>query len=245
MVCYGTNKRIKGSGMLDNLMKPFTYEKYLGERHGYSLNPKTFLQPFSYCGPGTAILTREKLGDTKVVDDLDQYAKDHDYTYFREKSEYEKDHDKQKHMKNIWKADDQFIEKAKNSKDEPIMGPLASKLIATKEVAEKLGAPTTFTGFGADQESESTDPVARLRSLVQQQYKSDAKNDKKKIQRGGIAPILIPIGVAIASALGSKAISDIYDWVKSKVTGSGVKVPYHKTKAQRIQFLKEVVNNLN
>ena len=37
---YGNKQR--GSGIMDNLMKPFTYEKYKGERHGYSLNPKTF-----------------------------------------------------------------------------------------------------------------------------------------------------------------------------------------------------------
>ena len=182
MVCHGTSKRTQGSGsIIDSLTKPFTYEKNPGERHGYSLNPKTFLQPFAYCGPGTAILTRERLGDTNVVDDLDQCAKDHDYTYFREKSEYEKDHDKQKHMKNIWKADDKFIEKAKNSKDEPIMGPLASKLIATKEVAEKSGLmeSRTFTGFGSEQEPENSDPVARLRQIVSAEYKTQAKKTRK------------------------------------------------------------------
>ena len=102
-----------------------------------------------------------------------------------------------------------------------------------------------FSGFGAEPEQENSDPVARLRRLVNEQYNSETKKDKRKIQRGGVVPALIPIGVAIASALGSKAISDIYDWIKSKVTGSGVKVPYHKTKRQRIEFLKDVVNNLN
>jgi len=65
----------------------------------------------SYLGPHTAVLEREKRGDTQVVDDLDQCAKDHDYYYLKEKTEYEKDHDKQKHMANIWKADDDFVKK--------------------------------------------------------------------------------------------------------------------------------------
>ena len=137
MVCFD-HRRQQGSGVIDTLMKPFTYEKYKGERHGYSLNPNTFLQPFSYLGPHTAVLERERLGDTKVVDDLDLYAKNHDYLYLKEKSEYEKDHDKAKHMANIWKGDDEFVTKAYNSKDEPIMGPLASKLIQTKESLEKI-----------------------------------------------------------------------------------------------------------
>ena len=137
MVCYNHGRQQGSGSVIDTLMKPFTYEKYPGERHGYSLNPKTFLTPFAYLGPHTNVLEREKRGDTQVVDDLDQYAKDHDYSYLKEKTEYENDNNKQKHMVNIWKADDEFVRKAYNSKDEPIMGPLSSKLISTKESLEK------------------------------------------------------------------------------------------------------------
>ena len=49
--------------------------------------------------------------NNKPLNDLDASAKEHDYAYLREKSEYEKDHDKQKHINNIHRADDVFIEK--------------------------------------------------------------------------------------------------------------------------------------
>ena len=44
MVAYNhSNSRFQnGSGVMDQLMRPFTYGKYAGERHAYSLNPKTF-----------------------------------------------------------------------------------------------------------------------------------------------------------------------------------------------------------
>ena len=71
MVAFN-HKKQNGGSMFDNLLKPFTYEKYKGEHHGYSLNPKTFLKPFSYNGPGTQIKLRQQLGDTQVVGDLDQ-----------------------------------------------------------------------------------------------------------------------------------------------------------------------------
>ena len=244
MVCINS-KNQKGGGIMDTLMKPFTYEKYKGERHGYSLNSKTFLTPFAYLGPHTAVLEREKRGDTQVVDDLDQYAKDHDYSYLKEKTEYEKDHDKQKHMANIWKADDEFVRKSYNSKDEPIMGPIASKLIQTKENLEKHHLMDTkrFSGMGTEKEEESTDPVQRLRDIVKQQYKSEEKQkNKKKVQKGGFLP-LVPIGIAIASAIGSKLAGDLYDYVKKKVTGNGYNMN-HKTLKDKKLFLKDFINNI-
>ena len=241
MVCINKRKT-NGGGVVDNLLKPFTYEKYAGERHGYSLNPKTFLQPFSYLGPHTALRERERRGDTQCVDDSDTYARDHDYAYDREKSEYEKDHDKPKHIRNVWKADDTFIQKAKNSRDEPIMGPLSAKLISTKKTLEKSNLLDTrhFEGFGASE--EINDPVAKLREIVKKEYKPEKKSDKK-IQKGGLA-FLAPIGIAIASAVGSKLASDLYDFIKKRVTGSGVSIPKHKTKKQKVQFVKEIVNSI-
>ena len=81
--------------------------------------------------------------------------------------------------------------------------------------------------------TESSDPCSRLRSLVQQQYKTEAKNNNRKVQRGGVLLALIPIGVAIASALGSKFAGDMYDWVKKKITGGKINVPHHKTKKNK------------
>ena len=140
-------------------------------------------------------------------------------------------------------ADDVFIDRAKNSRDDPIMGKISSKLIAAKEGLEKAGIMDTkrFSGFGA--EEEINDPVAKLRELVKKEYKPEKKSDKK-IQKGGVFP-LIPIGIAIASAIGSKLAGDLYDFIKSKVTGNGYKIPRHKTKKQKVQFVKEVINNID
>lgn len=240
MVAFGAHRQ-HGGGVIDSLMKPFTVRKYGNEAHARSLDPAHFLQGYNYVGPRTEVLYRDKIGDNKPLNDLDATAKEHDFAYLREKEEYEKDHNKVKHMRNIHRADDVFIHKAKNSRDDPIMGKISSKLIATKEGLEKAGLMDTkrFSGFGAEEGSENADPVARLRVLVQEQYKKDTKKDK--IQKGGVLP-LVPIGIAVASALAGKLSGDLYDWIKSKITGSGMKVPYHKTKKQKIQFIKEVVN---
>ncbi len=55
MVCFSTNNRINGGSIMDTLMKPFTYEKYAGERHAYSLAPSTFMKPMNFMGPGTGL----------------------------------------------------------------------------------------------------------------------------------------------------------------------------------------------
>ena len=224
-------------------MKPFTVQKYGQEMHARSLDPNHFLQGYSYVGPRTEVSLRDKIGDNIPLNDLDATAKEHDLAYLREKREYEKDHDKQKHMKNVWHADDVFINKSKNSRNDPVMGKIASKLIATKENLEKAGVMDTkqFTGFGVPEE-EIIDPVARLRTLVQKEYKTE-KNGKK-IQKGGVFP-LVPIAMAIGSAVAGKLAGDLYDFVKKKITGGGQKVPNHKTKKEKVEFLKEIVNSIN
>ena len=244
MVCINRRKQ-NGGGILDSLMKPFTVQKYGQEMHSRSLDPNHFLQGYNYVGPRTEVLLRDKLGDNIPLNDLDATAKQHDYAYLREKQEYEKDHDKQKHMKNVWHADDAFIEKARNSRNDPVMGKIASKLIATKKGLEQSGLIDTkqFSGFGVAEEEEINDPVARLRNLVQSEHKTE-KKDKKKIQKGGFLP-LVPIAMAIGSAVAGKLAGDLYDFVKKKVTGQGYKVPYHKTKKLKVHFLKDIVNNID
>jgi len=242
MVCI-SKRKINGGGVLDSLMRPFTVNKYGNERHARSLDPNHFMQGYSFVGPATEVKLRNRIGDNIALNDLDRTAEAHDRSYLREKEEYERDHNKPKHIKNVWRADDVFIDKARNSKDDPIMGKITSKLMATKkglEVAQVLPT-TTFSGFGA--EEEITDPVARLRKLAQKESKPDKKNSKK-VQKGGFLPLLAPVGIAIASAVGSKLAGDLYDFIKSKITGSGYKVPHHKTKAKRVQFVKEIVNSI-
>ena len=204
--------------MFDNLLKPFTVDKYnVGERHARSLDPNNFLRGNNYVGPHTDLLLREKIGDNKPINDLDQMAKDHDYSYLHGKKQFEKDHNKKQHINNVWKSDDIFINKAKNSQNDPIIGNIASKLISTKKHLEQTGLMDTkrFSGFGIKEISENNDPVSRLRSLVQEKYSIEEKKNKIKTQKGGLIPLL-PIGIAIASALGSKLVGDLYDFVKKK-----------------------------
>jgi len=241
MVCIGKGK-INGGGVIDSLMSPFTVNKYGNERHARSLDPKHFMQGYTYVGPGTQVRYRDQIGDNVALNDLDRTAEAHDRSYLREKSEYERDHNKPKHIKNVWQADDVFIDKARNSRDDPIMGKISSRLIQAKKGLEQVGMDTKiYSGFGA--EEENNDPVARLRTLAKKEYKVE-KQSKSKTVKGGVFP-LIPIGVAIASALGSKLAGDLYDFIKSKVTGSGQKIPPHKTKKQKIQFVKDIVNNID
>ena len=89
------------------------------------------------------------------MNDLDRYAKSHDEIYQNEKEAYEKDHDKQRHMKNIWKSDDEFIANAKAQNDDPIGGVIALNLIKAKKHLEQSGIlPTeTMTGFGESNDS--------------------------------------------------------------------------------------------
>ena len=49
-----------GSGVFDSLLKPFTVEKYAGERHARSLDAKHFLQGYNFFGPQTQLDLREK-----------------------------------------------------------------------------------------------------------------------------------------------------------------------------------------
>ena len=245
MVCYShsSSRLQQGSGVLDDLLRPFTVNKYGNEAHARSLDKNHFMEGYKYVGPRTEVLLREKLGDNIPLNDLDRAAKVHDLSYLHEKEAYNKDHDKQKHINNIWKSDSIFIDKAKNSRDDPIMGAVSSKLIAGKKKLEESGLlnTTQFSGFGTHEEEENSDPVARLRNLVEQEYKSETKH--KKTQKGGF--ILAPLAIGAATAIGSKLAGELYDFVKKKLTsGSGVKVPYHKTRQQKIEFIKEVINKL-
>ena len=124
------------------------------------------------------------------------------------------------------------------------MGAVSSKLIAGKKKLEESGLlnTTQFSGFGASEEEEISDPVARLRNLVEQEYKSETKH--KKTQKGGF--ILAPLAIGAATAIGSKLAGEIYDFVKKKLisSGNGVKIPNHKTKKEQLEFLKDVINKL-
>ena len=102
-------------------------------------------------------------------------------------------------------------------------------MIQTKENLEKANLLDThkFSGFG--------DPAARLREMVHDQY----NKKKRKSQRGGILPIVAAIGTAAATALASKIVADLYELVKKKMSGSGLRQINHRTKNEKKQFLIE------
>jgi hypothetical protein len=108
-------------------MKNFTYEKYPTERHSYSLDPNHFMEAYSYVGHHIQLKLREELHDNIPLNKLDEAAKKHDDAYLKEKNGFETDHKKQNHIDNVWKADDEFINEAKNQADDPIVGNIAAK----------------------------------------------------------------------------------------------------------------------
>ena len=251
MVAFGNQRRQqKGNGIMDTLLNKFTYQRYPGERHAISLAPSTFGKPMNFMGPGTRLDLRLNPDNTPKVNSLPLSKSDyasfrHDLAYDRAKKEYEKNptsENRRQQLNKIWQADDKFVDEMKYDYEEP-MAPIAGKLIQTKEFMEKTGVlPTkTFSGFG----EESADPTFKLKQLVKEKYMADEKVDrrKKKIQKGGVLPLL-PIGVAVASAIAGKLASDLYDFVKKKITGKGYAVPNHRTRNQKKQFLLDVIKQI-
>ena len=250
MVCFD-HRRQQCSGVIDSIMKKFTAERYPGERHAYSLAPATFGTAMSFMGPNSDLSRRlnpdeTPKQDSQCVNSADYNSYLHDLQYKHIKNDYLKNptpENKKQQMKRIWKADDQFINAMDQDTEEP-MAPIAGKLIQIKETGEKLGLPTTFSGFGKKEESENSDPCYRLRSLVKEQYKNEAKQEnKKKVQKGGFLIPLIPLATTALSALIAKAVPDIYDFIKSKISGSGYKMN-HKTLKDKKLFLKDFANQL-
>ena len=75
-----------------------------------------------------------------------------------------------------------------NDHEEP-MAKVAGNLIQAKETAEKLGASTTFSGFGTSKEPENNDPVARLRRLAQQEYILKSKKTRESFRKGVLSSL--------------------------------------------------------
>ena len=232
----------RGTGIMENLLKPFTVQKYGQEMHARSFDPKHFLTGYNYVGPKTELMLREKLHDDIPLNDLDQFAKTHDYAYLREKEEYDRDNDKPKHIKRIWESDDQFIRNARQSNDDPIMGKIAANLIEKKEQLEKSGLMDTkkFSGFG--------DPVARLRKLSRKYYRHQEGPNKKepqnKLQHGGFLPAgALAVLLPAAGTLLGKILVDAYTSIKHKITGKGYKMN-HTNNADKIEFMKKLIKQI-
>ena len=80
--------------------------------------------------------------------------------------------------------------------------------------------------------------------MAQQEYKAEVKH--KKTQKGGFLPaVLAPVAIAGLSAIAAKITSELYDFIKGKlISGGKYKIPHHKNKKEKIQFIKNIVHNL-
>ena len=82
---------------------------------------------------------------------------------YMKNEEYLKDHDKKKHINNVWKADQEFIDEANNQNDDRVMGKISASLIRAKRFEEQMtGATEKFSGFG----EKHNDPIYRLKVLA-------------------------------------------------------------------------------
>ena len=175
--------------------------------------------------------------DSQPINHADYASMQHDIAYMQAKDNYDKNptkENRQRQLKKVWDADDQFIDEMKRDKEEP-MAPIAGKLIKNLEQAHLLSTKR-FEGFG------SSDPTARLKELVKSKYRNEEKKQNK--QSGGILPIVAAVETAAATAIATKLAGDLYEFIKKKISGQRYKIPYHNTKKEKKQFLLEVVKNI-
>lgn len=183
---------------------------YPGEMHARSLNLRHIGMKYNYAGPFTHYEEREARGD-RGINDLDEAARAHDKAYFLAGKAYDKDKDKGKFVGAVATADKVFRDKASRSKDDPLLGSIASKAIGAKQVAEVAGLPTTvFSGRGADDPL----PGEKLKKMLK-------KHDKKAAQSGGVLP-LVPLAVGVLSSLAVEGVTRLFDHFFGK-KGNGKK----------------------
>ena len=97
MVCYShSNSRLQQGAVLDQLLRPFTAETFVGERHAYSLSPATFLKPINFMGPHTRLDLRldkneQPLPSSIPLNSSDYNSYIHDLKYKHAKEDYLKD----------------------------------------------------------------------------------------------------------------------------------------------------------
>ena len=233
------------------------------ELHARSLNPSTFLQYHNWTGPGDDVKAKTDVNGNPLpqynyINSLDKTSFEHDNSYHYAKKAYEENKNPENwklQRKKIDEADNKYVHDSWNDPDEPILGKLASTAVYLKNKAENVGILPTrlISGFGTQAENqeedddEPKDPCLKLRQLVKHQYSHEKRKAKKqliKTQHGGLAPIVIAGLTALVGALGKKFGEDAYEFVKKKIQGKGHSIPYHKTRKEKIEFLKQLVNSL-
>ncbi len=135
-----------GSIIEDEFNKIVGYrQKYPGEHH---------LNGYSYLGPGTRLDIRlngdiPKQGE-EPINDLDVLALRHDIAYRNAAQQYDRTKDKKQFINIIHKADDEFIQRSRQSHDAPTTGVVVSELMNKKKNLEILGILPTkrFSGRG-------------------------------------------------------------------------------------------------
>ena len=151
---------VSGSGL---------FQKYPGEHH---------FPGYSYLGPHsrTDIRLDENLNPKKgeePINSLDEVALKHDVNYIKIKNKYDKDHDKEKALREIHKVDADFIRDSKNSSVQPL-GNIASKIIQAKVLGEKTGIlnSKTFSDLGVKFTTKDGKTVSfqkKEKNMIQQQ----------------------------------------------------------------------------
>ena len=158
----------------------FTGQKYPGEHHAISMDPRYKGEIYRYTGPGTRLDLR--IGKDKPLNDLDEAAMYHDLTYRDAGNRYRQDRNRKAFVDTIHNADDIFVKRAWNSKDDPKMGKVSAGFIKTKELLEKAHVlPTSvFSGAGNKYDANS-DPAFKLRnSLPSPIYKRSSANMSRR-----------------------------------------------------------------
>ena len=148
MVAHGVSRnKIHGSGLIDNLLIPFTAKpRFEGERHAISQANETRGVAMNWMGPFTSIASRTNpdlsyKSDSIPINNSDLASYNHDIAYFKAKQNYEQTpttENKKIQMKKVYIADNVFINKMENDRQEP-MAKIAGKLIQGKEFLEKTG----------------------------------------------------------------------------------------------------------
>jgi len=240
-----------------------------GEKHGIlpcTKNGKPLR--YNYLGPGTNLIKREERADVPI-NSLDKIARDHDYDYQRAKNDLDSgkiDHDEW--LGRVKKADTIFRRKARNDKQRPHIGKLASMAIGAKEVGETSNLISTklFSGAGSGKlklkmlkENEEPKPDEKIRKAIMDSIKQngvgckfvvESKGDKgeisvtsRKKQSGGFA-FLAPLAISLLGGLASKGIDLLIDhFTKKNNKQDGAGMPKLKTKKQKVDFLLENVDH--
>ena len=238
MSIYHRSHQKRGRGIYDNtklLFHTLLHPTKFGEYHVTGIDKGLEGVQYNWAGPKTDIEMRDKIPMLGIPkSDTDAAAQIHDHDYQRIRHEVERGViSRDEGKREIWNADNKFIQHASQSKDDPKMGQITSSLVGAKMQAEKMGVlPTSFfSGVGKKKNPfkrlvKKSNIVKVVKTTPIYEHTKIDKVDKvitggkKKIakHRGGFA-FMLPI----LSTLASTILPEIGKWAYSKITGNGLK----------------------